>query len=388
VVIGGPPHSGKSVLTYSLTRALRARNVAHYVVRAYPPDYEGDWFLEGEQAWVRHLRIKGARSEAWLPLLQRDIARRHLPLIVDMGGLPTLDQEALMESCTHAILLTPDEASHATWQACMARHGLVLAANLHSDLNGENALHSTQPVIVGTLAGLDRGSCAQGQAFDALVDWMATLFGRWGPGLRRQHLESAPVELAVDLDRLAQHLGLEGRHWQPSDIPAVLNYLPEDQPLAIYGRGPNWLYAAIACYIHPAPFFLFDVRLGWVEAPLLRVGNPDPDAGLRVQRELRPDAVQLTFHVQDAYLDITEAETLRVPCTPERGTPERGTPERGTPGRGIILSGKLPHWLWAALVRACQAPWIAVFQPQVRGAVVVASDSAATPIGHVISDVT
>jgi len=33
VVIGGPPHSGKSVLTYLLTRQLRALRVEHYVLR-------------------------------------------------------------------------------------------------------------------------------------------------------------------------------------------------------------------------------------------------------------------------------------------------------------------------------------------------------------------
>jgi CRISPR-associated protein Csx3 len=98
VVLGGPPHRGKSVLAYSLTRALRTHAVRHYLLRAYPPDGEGDWFHEGEQDVVRHLRIKGARSEGWLPLLRRDIARRHLPLIVDMGGLPTPEQEAILET--------------------------------------------------------------------------------------------------------------------------------------------------------------------------------------------------------------------------------------------------------------------------------------------------
>ena len=34
VVIGGPPHSGKSVLAYSLTRALRAPSISHYLLRA------------------------------------------------------------------------------------------------------------------------------------------------------------------------------------------------------------------------------------------------------------------------------------------------------------------------------------------------------------------
>ena len=102
VAIGGPPHSGKSVLAYSLSATLRELEVDHYLFRAYPPDGEGDWFLEGEPAFVRHFRVKGARSEAWLAPLIRDIAQRRLPLLVDMGGLPTEAQEAILDACTHA----------------------------------------------------------------------------------------------------------------------------------------------------------------------------------------------------------------------------------------------------------------------------------------------
>ncbi len=47
IAIGGPPHSGKSVLAYSLSKALRARQVAHYVLRAFP-DGEGDWANEAD----------------------------------------------------------------------------------------------------------------------------------------------------------------------------------------------------------------------------------------------------------------------------------------------------------------------------------------------------
>ena len=49
VLIGGPPHSGKSVLIYSLSQALRARGVAHYALRACP-DGEGDFSNETDQA--------------------------------------------------------------------------------------------------------------------------------------------------------------------------------------------------------------------------------------------------------------------------------------------------------------------------------------------------
>lgn len=158
VVVGGPPHSGKSVLTYSLTRALRRREIPHNVIRAYPPDGEGDWFQTGNQAFVRHVRVKGAQSEAWLPLLRRDIAQRHLPLIVDIGGLPTTEQEALLDACTHAVLLTRDAASHQAWQTRMARHGLVLLADVHSDLTGGLHVEAPTPVLRGTLTGLERGT--------------------------------------------------------------------------------------------------------------------------------------------------------------------------------------------------------------------------------------
>lgn len=262
VAIGGPPHSGKSVLAYSLTRALRTRSVPHYLLRAYPPDGEGDWFLEGEPDVVRHLRIKGAASDRWLPLLRQDIARRHLPLIVDMGGLPTPEQESILDECTHGILLTPSEAARREWAGRFAAHGLVLLADLRSDLAGENRLEAAEPVVRGVLAGLERGKTASGPAFGALVERLSALFGPFAADLYRRHMATAPAELAVDLDRLARRLGREPTEWRPEDLPAVLDYLPVGEPLALYGRGPNWLYAAVAVHALPSPFYLFDARLG------------------------------------------------------------------------------------------------------------------------------
>ncbi|HOT92909.1 MAG TPA: CRISPR-associated protein Csx3 [Anaerolineae bacterium] len=367
VVIGGPPHSGKSVLTYSLTQALRARDVEHYVLRAYPPDYEGDWFLACDQEQVRHLRLKGAQSEAWLPLVQRDIARRHLPLIVDLGGLPTPEQEALLDVCTHAILLTPDETTHASWRARFERHGLVLLADLRSELEGQTQLIAEEPLLTGTLARLERGSQAAGPTFDALVARLSLLFTRATYGLRRQHLEMAPVELVVDVQSLAHSLGCEERDWLPEDLPRVLDYLPQGEPLGLYGRGPNWLYAAVAVHALPSPFYLFDVRLGWIVCPVLRVGTLPPDAPLQVQITSTAHGAALSFRLVDAYLDVTTAPTL---CAP---------PVSGEVG--VILNGKLPHWLWCALARAYRTSWVALFQPQVQSAVVVAARSAAYPAG-------
>lgn len=366
VAIGGPPHSGKSVLTHSLTRALRQQEIPHYVIRAYPPDGEGDWFQAGDQTFVRHVRVKGAQSGAWLPLLIRDIAQRHLPLLVDMGGLPTVEQEALLDACTHAVLLTRDAASHQAWQTRTARHGLVLLADLQSDLTGVPRLETKTPVLRGTLTGLERGTTASGPVFTVLVERLAALFSPVAQGLRRRHLRQAPVELAVDLEQLAAHFDLDPQVWPPGALPQVLDYLPAGRPLGLYGRGPNWLYAAVALQAAPAPFYLFDVRLGWIRAPrLAHAESAVADRWSLTSKRLSP-GILWEIQLVDAYLDYREVVQFRLPEPPI--------------DRGLILSGRLPHWLWTALVRvSVGTPWMAVFQPQLHGAVVVQGTGNYTP---------
>lgn len=73
-----------------------------------------------------------------------------------------------------------------------------------------------------------------------------------------------------------------------------------------------WLW----CQPSPAPFFLFDVRLGWIEAPTLPRGTPTSESPLTVEQQSLPGAQLLEFGLPDAYLDITEAEGLRLPPCP------------------------------------------------------------------------
>jgi CRISPR-associated protein Csx3 len=90
----------------------------------------------------------------------------------------------------------------------------------------------------------------------------------------------------------------------------------------------------------------------------------------------RPTHTRLELALAGDYLDYGEAEGLALPPLP--------------PGKGVVLSGKLPLWLWTALVRAYRdAPWVAVFQsPLGDRAVVVASQDESVPVGGlVISEV-
>ncbi len=374
IVIGGPPHSGKSVLTYSLTRALRARNIQHYVLRA-APDGEGDWAYEAARKTVRLLRIKGEFSAGFVDHVCRSLANRHLPLLVDVGGQPSTEQERIFDYCTHAILLTRDPASHATWLDLAERHALPLVADLTSRLTGESRITSAGPVLRGVITGLERGNVACGSVFDALVERVAAIFAYDADELRRMHRAMAPVEMVIEVDRLLRILGIpdEGPRWEPAYLPRVLDYLPAQTPLGLYGRGPNWLYAALALLAHPAPFYQFDVRLGWVKPPMLRLGLPSSEAPLQARLTPYNDHTRLEFMILRAYLDYDETLGLAVPPVPE--------------DKGVILSGQLPHWLYVALALryAPRVAWLAVYQPQLENqAVVVSSRVADLPPGHLV----
>lgn len=375
IFIGGPPHSGKSVLTYSLTRTLRQRGIEHYVIRA-APDGEGDWANEADQVLVRILRIKGDFTPAFTDFVCESLVKRHLPLIVDAGGRPTPYQERIFDCCTHAVLLTSDADAMAHWRAIAECRSVSIVAKLISHLRGNQSIITTEPVLRGVITGLDRGKTASGPTFDALVDRLADILYCDPDELYHFHERHCSVETVIYLDRLAHTLDVPHREeqviWEPRHLPAVLDYLPEAVPLGLYGRGPNWLYAALSLLAAPAPFVQFDVRLGWVEARSLRIGPLDLASPLQIQSYETFGYVHLEGILPTVYLDYSQLERLIAPPAPA--------------GLGVILSGKLPLWLYTSLALTYRtAPWIAVYQPQLECAVVIYSADKARVIGECVS---
>lgn len=390
VMIGGPPDSGKSVLTANLTQALRERGVQHYVLRACP-DGEGDWTYLADQSTVRTIHVQQTWTHEFVDLVCRDLEHPHLPLIVDAGGRPQPWQEIIFSHCTHAILLTRDAASRREWLERAARHRLALLADIDSRLHGETQMVYTEPHLRGTLAGLRWTRASQNKRtartavtlrhplFLTLVERLAQLFDHDEVAIRQAHLDAAPVETVVDLERLARALRIPHRgeqaHWLPDHLPAVLDYLPDQVPLGLYGRGPNWLYAALALLAHPAEVWQYDARLGWVRPARTNVRTAGPgDPRLRAAVTKDERCTFVSFDLPLAYLDYLDAEGLPVPAVDG--------------SRGLILSGKLPHWLLTGLAlayrQACpDAPWLAVYHPQLEGAVVVWARAGMPALGSV-----
>ncbi|HID51363.1 MAG TPA: hypothetical protein EYP41_04905 [Anaerolineae bacterium] len=383
VLIGGPPHSGKSVLVYSLSQALRAARISHYVLRI-TPDGEGDWSNEADQDLAQMIRLKGKYTASFTQKIEDYLRQRQLPLLVDAGGRPTLRQEMVFSHCTQAVLLAaydPEnparyETAVAEWQAMMARQGIPVIARLKSSLQGTNQLESADPIVSGVLARLERGRTAAGPAFTALVEKLQTLFTYSEAALTRIYLGQAPVELTLDLPALARTLGSADGRWQPGQLPVLWQYLPTGKPLAAYGRAPNWIFAALARIAHPAPFWLFDARLGWLQPASLSwqpnsAGPVQP--GWAASWHIQPESATLKLDTHGQMLDPSRPEELPLPPPPDLAD------------RGVVISGKIPYWLLAGAVRLFPtAPWLGVCQVQHKKTVVIASQTPEKTVGEMI----
>lgn len=371
VLIGGPPHAGKSVLTYSLTRALRQYGVAHYVMRACP-DGEGHWSQETPQQVTEVIRRKGAFSEAFVQRVCADIQRRQLPFLVDVGGLPQGDQFQIFQCCTHAILLRHRGPADIDWHTIVESNHLHLLADFISELDGTPLLEEQEPVLRGILTNLHRGTTIQGEPFTSLVKCLIALFQSTASGLDNNHLTQAPTELVLNLPQLLEQFAPGSTTWSPAMLPRLLGELATGVPTSAYGSAPHWVYTGLAIHTIPAPFYQFDARLGWIQPLPVQTGfDHSPEISFEAVEQSNFTLLHCILHNQN--LDYKRISHLHVPMLPA--------------SKGLVLSGKLPLWLTSALSSLYYQhglPWIAGYYPQSQSAVVVASRTSTCAPGDLI----
>lgn len=151
IVLCGPPRSGKSCLREGLKQAIR--NVPEapypYVITACP-DGEGAWFQETVNGDPKlAAKCKAAYKSKFTPEFVQRIADSvkncSLPLtLVDIGGIPSEENEAICASATHAILLAGDLSRLPKWYEFCQKVGLRIIAEIYSDYNGKT---DTVPVL-------------------------------------------------------------------------------------------------------------------------------------------------------------------------------------------------------------------------------------------------
>lgn len=367
VLIGGPPHSGKSVFTYVLKQALKQLHPrpAFYVFRA-APDGEGDWFHEGDPGLVHQLRFKQTFDRDFAQKVAEAIAARHLPLLVDVGGKITGEQRLIARQCTHAVLVSADPDQLKAWEAFVAEMGLELLAAFHSRLEGEDVVENPEAVpLRGTVTRLQRHATVERRpAVEAAAALIAPLFTFDHETLREIHRQQLRPEFSlVDL----QTWPPSGR-WTPELLPRLVESLPPG-PIALYGSAPTWAFGTAAAATS-APLYQFDAAWGWLSPPPLRLG-----ARLFCHFHLSQEGEWTTVEVQlpKGYVRPCEVAESGIPQVPA--------------GASLVLSGRIPLWLYTALVRAYApvARRIALYYPQMGKAVVVASQNPACPPGTTVA---
>lgn len=375
VLIAGVPNSGKSVLSYLLSRHLRQFNIAHYLLRA-APDGEGDWFLQNgsEDAATLRKQHKRAYSPEFVAEMRQAIEYRRVPLLVDVGGLPRGEQFGILRACTHAILLYRTEEEKATWQNTLQELGVPLIALLRSGRDEPPQIEQTYPMLQGVITGLDRAKPQSDLTFGALLERVAGLCRYDEVQLESIHLRLAAYPLLLERVLLAHLHPQVAGIWQPDHLPqltALTALPPPGGSFSLYGRGPVWLAAFLALRALPASIEIFDIRYGWLPLPQVHPNSAQPVLNLVPESS----SVGLRLNFQIPKDGILHSSQLRLP-------PLEIDPNLPL----LILSGKLPRWAYAALAQhfAQQTPALAITDMNKNYAVVVASRTPQYTVGGVV----
>ncbi|GAC1461870.1 MAG: hypothetical protein PVSMB2_24990 [Ktedonobacteraceae bacterium] len=383
VLICGPSHVDRSALFYSLTRALRNRQISHYALHACY-SCKSTWPQEPGQGFSRLLRTHDTwNDELWRHFCQ-DLSQRLVPLLIDFDIYDPAIRAGVLQQCSHTILLhyEHDQESNTSWLQLSERYGLLPLAHVYSSLTTTHSTITTQePVITGTFAQLEDGSFAKNSLFDCLVERIAELFTAYSSeDLVRMHVRQAPTALALRLPTLLHAIAPGTVEWEPRMLNTLFEYIPSDTPLSAYGPGPQWLYGALAAYTANHEFYHFDPGLhsneghsGWVATPPLLLSPTTKSEDYATYTEGKESGI-LTVNIIHEPLYYLQATSLPFPPVPS--------------WQGLILAGNIPTWLLTALVRLyirVDVAWIACHQTQHNVAVVVFSQTMKHSIGDIIS---
>lgn len=356
VLIDESALASRPALTATLSCALVQRGIRHYALHltpagALPPDDEST-------------RVTAPAPQAdHEPLVEfvaricRMVQRRHLPLLVDPGALPAEALARIAPACTHLVAATGAPGDAIRRYALLAEPERLAAAVLRRQ--------EQLPAPPGDDATASDGT-PRDPAVAALLEDLVRLFLYDQNELYRAHIGSINVDLVINVERAIYPLPAhQDRPWLPAELPILLASLPGDEPLALYGRAPGWIFAALAAWAAPADCLVFDELRGWLELPAAAAIADllDPFALHIEQREQRGDYTYLRCELR---LRSAAAGALPGPALDQ----------------GVVIAGALPNWLWAALARAyTAAAWLACVTAPSAPPVVVYSQQPDLPVG-------
>lgn len=161
----GPPHSGKSILLNELRLALRQHlpeeifQREFFILRACP-DGQGDWFDDIPQSQAMTLRYKNRFDSDFVSRISnhlRQLRSEKSLLFVDCGGKIDKKNTAILDACTHAIIVSSDPGLFERWMGAVEAGELGLLAQIESTTREEVAVVSQSPLRI-RIGKLERGN--------------------------------------------------------------------------------------------------------------------------------------------------------------------------------------------------------------------------------------
>lgn len=167
IVLAGPPRSGKSCLREGLKQAIRRIPGAPYpYIITGCPDGEGSWFqetvnLDPEMAAKLKAAYKSKFTPEFVERVAISVEKCTLPLtIIDIGGIPSAENEIICRHATHAIILAGDMSKVPEWYQFCSRVDLKVIAEIYSDYQGKEdtvAGLGEDGIFRGSVHHLERG---------------------------------------------------------------------------------------------------------------------------------------------------------------------------------------------------------------------------------------
>lgn len=173
IIFAGPPQSGKSCFREGIKQAMRSIPDAPYpYVITGCPDGEGAWFqatVNNNPELAKKLKddYKSKFTPEFVKRISDSVKNINLPLtFVDIGGIPSKENEQICKDATHAILLAGDSKDKKyierfkEWQEFCKKTGIEVIAEIYSDYKGKEDSElkkDNDGVYRGSVHYLERG---------------------------------------------------------------------------------------------------------------------------------------------------------------------------------------------------------------------------------------
>lgn len=336
IIVGGPPHSGKSVFIDKLKNKLRGKGTELF---ALAPDGEGSWSQKSNQEAAQFIRKKGGFTKEFMDTgieNAKRLMQTQRIVLIDIGGVRSPENERILKEtgAQHMIVVAredpqPERAGREDWEKFAEDNGVNVLASFDTSLEGEERHGMKVNVLRGRIVGLDRGSTQEHEPINAL----AKLIESMAPGLDDKVEEGYTVINPEEVMRAAS-----GEKWTEEGIKdandRVIRLIKRsDKPILFDGPAANWFISAAV--VNGSQFNEINIRDFKVEGTIVKpevkqLSNEELDPNFEYKTKSLPTHTVLTVTPIN-YLIEDVSKALKEMIPPELDK-----------SKGVIISGKLP----------------------------------------------